>query len=238
MFESTNNCPIYVPIESLEAYKTAQYWSDYATRIRANPSSSVPVPEAVDLGLPSGLKWASFNLGASKPEECGEYYAWGDVEPKSYYDWSTYKWCMGSNTTMTKYCQNAEYGYEGFTDDKTVLDPVDDAAHVNLGGKWRMPTDADITELLSICIWEQTSMNGINGRKATGPNGNSIFFPLAGGRSESHLYDVGTYSYYLSSSPHPDLPSYAWGIYLSNSDVLTIPSVIRCGGNSIRPVCD
>ncbi len=94
MFSNTNMCPIYVPAGSIDAYKSARYWSEYADRIQAIPSSSysVPVPEAVDLGLPSGLKWASFNLGATKPEEYGDYYAWGETEPKELYDWSTYNW--------------------------------------------------------------------------------------------------------------------------------------------------
>ncbi|MBO5975390.1 MAG: hypothetical protein J6P95_06730, partial [Paludibacteraceae bacterium] len=94
----------------------------------------------IDLGLPSGLKWATCNVGADSPEEYGDYFAWGETTSKTTYDWSTYKWCNGSYYTMTKYCDNSYYG---IVDDKTVLDPEDDAAFVNMGGSWRMPTKAE-----------------------------------------------------------------------------------------------
>ena len=87
--------------------------------------------EYVDLGLPSGTKWATCNVGASSPEDYGEYYAWGETETKSTYDWRTYKWCKGSNDTMTKYCTSSS---SGTVDNKTVLDPEDDVAHVKWGG--------------------------------------------------------------------------------------------------------
>ena len=87
--------------------------------------------EWVDLGLPSGTLWATCNVGANAPEEYGDYFAWGETAPKDYYDWSTYKWCKGSYNTMTKYCTNSSYGYNGFTDGKTELDPEDDAAWFN-----------------------------------------------------------------------------------------------------------
>ena len=93
--------------------------------------------EYVDLGLPSGLKWATCNVGASSPEVYGGYYAWGETEEKSSYSWSTYKWCNGSYDTMTKYCTSSSYGT---VDNKTTLDPQDDVAHVKWGGRWRMPT--------------------------------------------------------------------------------------------------
>ena len=213
----------------------------------------VLVPEAVDLGLPSGLKWASFNLGASKPEEYGDYYAWGETEPyysnqdpltwkagkSAGYDWPSYKWCKGSNTTMIKYCPHSYYGYNDFTDTKTVLDFWDDAAHVNLGGKWRMPTDTEWTELRDRCAWEATYMNGIYGRKVTGPNGNSIFLPAAGSRNNTSLGYVGSYGYYWSSSLHPDELDRAWDIffffaYVSKHD----RGNPRCFGLSIRPVTE
>lgn len=87
--------------------------------------------EAIDLGLPSGLKWASCNVGASSPEEYGGYFAWGEIEEKSDYSWDTYKWCKGSSESMTKYCTNSNYGT---VDNKTILDPEDDVAHVKWGG--------------------------------------------------------------------------------------------------------
>ena len=154
--------------------------------------------EWVDLGLPSGTLWATCNVGANAPEEYGDYFAWGETAPKDYYDWSTYKWCNGSYNTMTKYCTNSSYGYNGFTDGKTELDPEDDAAWFNWGSSWRMPTEEQLNELINICTWTWTTRNGVNGRLVTGPNGNTIFLPAAGGRWDESLYYVGSYGYYWS----------------------------------------
>lgn len=209
---------------------------------------AVTTPEAIDLGL--SVKWASFNLGATSPEEFGDYFAWGETEPyyisqdpliwkdgkEAGYDWSSYRWCMGSYTTMTKYCQNADYGYNGFIDDKTVLDPVNDAAHVNLGGNWRMPTYAELTELRNNCTWTWTTQNGVNGDLVTGPNGNSIFLPAAGGRGLTGLV-TGSYGYYWSSSITTGNPPDAWVVFFGSGDVGR-DSNGRCGGRSVRPVCD
>ena len=252
MFSGTNDCPIYVPAESVNVYKTAEYWSDYADRIQAIPSSPIPVPEAIDLGLPSGLKWAAFNLGASKPEEYGDYYAWGETEPYyssqnpltwkegkgEGYDWSSYKWCMGFDTTITKYCSSSSYGYNGFTDTKTVLGLEDDAAHANLGGKWRMPTKEEQDELLEKCSWEWTQVNGINGRKVTGPNGNSIFLPATGNWLYTGLDGAGSWGYYWSSSLNTDGPYDAFYLYFFSAGDVGWSEYNRYGGLSVRPVCE
>ena len=253
MFSETNNAPIFVPTGSVEAYKSARYWNEYADRIQAIPSA--PVPEAVDLGLPSGLKWASFNLGATKPEEYGDYYAWGETEPyyepgyaqsnspiwkegkEAGYDWPSYKWCMGRIDTVTKYCKNYEYGYNHFEDGKTILDPEDDAALMNLGGSWRMPTDVEWAELRGKCTWEWTSVNAINGRKVTGPNGNSIFLPAAGHRDIMSLSEVGSDGHYWSSSLHHRYSNYAWFIDFWSGDVISNYSY-RFDGLSVRPVTE
>ena len=113
--------------------------------------------EYVDLGLPSGLKWATCNVGASSPEDYGDYYAWGETETKSTYNWSTYKWCNGSSSTLTKYCTDSS---RGTVDDKTTLDLEDDVAHVKWGGDWRMPTRQNYSELIYNCIWEWTTQGG------------------------------------------------------------------------------
>ena len=152
---------------------------------------------AIDLGLPSGRKWATCNVGASSPEEYGSYYAWGETEKKSNYDWSTYKWCNGSENTMTKYCIHSYYGT---VDNKTVLDPEDDVAYVKWGGDWRMPTTDEQRELLNNCDWEWTTLNGVKGYKVTGPNGNSIFLPAAGFRSGTDVLRRDDYGDYWSSS--------------------------------------
>lgn len=126
----------------------------------------------VDLGLPSGLLWATCNVGASSPEEYGNYYAWGETKPKSAYTWDTYKYGTSSNDSdITKYNP---------TDEKTVLEPEDDAAHANMGGEWRMPTYAELSHLTANTTSTWETLNGVNGRRFTGPNGNSIFIPAAG----------------------------------------------------------
>ena len=191
-------------------------------------------PEYVDLGLPSGTKWATFNVGATKPEEYGDYFAWGETEPKSNYDWSTYKWCNGSETTQTKYNTSSSYGT---VDNKTVLDPEDDAAHVNWGGSWRMPTYAEWTELRTNCTWTWTSQNGVNGRLVTGPNGKSIFLPATGYRYDTDLNSAGSYGNYWSSSLYTDAPDKAYSA-LFNSDAVGWGDRYRLYGFSVRPVTE
>ena len=109
--------------------------------------------EWVDLGLPSGTLWATCNVGANAPEEFGDYFAWGETAPKDYYDWDNYKWCNGNDSTLTKYCNDSTYGYNGFVDNKVELDPEDDAAYVNWGPSWRMPTLNQTQELWQDCTW-------------------------------------------------------------------------------------
>ena len=188
----------------------------------------------VDLGLPSGLKWAACNVGATKPEEYGGFYAWGETEEKSNYSWETYKWCNGSDDTMTKYCTDSSYGT---VDNKTVLDPKDDVAHVKWGGTWRMPTEAEQDELLTECNWEWTTLNRVNGYKVTGPNGNSIFLPAAGCRRGTEVYGRGSLGYYWLGSLDS---SYSYHPYylLFNSGSQHWFDGTRCYGLSVRPVCE
>ena len=198
--------------------------------------------QAVDLGLPSGLKWASCNVGATTPEEYGSYYAWGEVLPKEDYSWATYKYANGAKGKLTKYCSEARYGNNGFTDNKTVLEPEDDAAHVNWGGAWRMPTDAEWTELCEQCTWMWTTQNGVKGYKASSKtNGNVVFFPAAGYRG-SNLWDVGSHGYYQSSSLVTHLPYDSWFLFFDHySSVYVIVSYgngfERYWGFTVRPVC-
>ncbi len=188
--------------------------------------------EYVDLGLPSGIKWAAYNVGATKPEEYGGYYAWGETEEKSNYSWSTYKWCKGSSDTMTKYCTNSSYGT---VDNKTVLDPEDDVVHVKWGGDWRMPTKAEQDELRNNCTWTWTTQNGVNGYSVTGPNGNSIFLPATGYRLGADVNDRGNYGYYWSSSLGSSSSGNAYNLDFSGSNYVWNYSS-RCYGQSVRPV--
>lgn len=188
--------------------------------------------EYVDLGL--SVKWATCNVGATKPEEYGDYFAWGETQPKRNYDWSTYKWCNGSYDTQTKYNTNSSYGT---VDNKTQLELSDDAARANWGGSWRMPTGAELTELRENCTWTWTTQNGVNGYKVTSKkNGNSIFLPAAGCRYDSSLDYAGSRGYYWSSSLCTDYPLNAWSVYF-NSDNVYGDSYSRRYGFSVRPVC-
>ena len=188
--------------------------------------------EWVDLGL--SVKWATINVGATKPEEYGDYFAWGETAPKEMYDWSTYIWCNGSETTLTKYCTNDTLGT---VDNKTQLELSDDAARVNWGGSWRMPTDAELTELRENCTWTWTTQNGVNGNKVTGTNGNSIFLPAVGYRTVSSLYYAGIGGCYWSSSLFTYEPYYAYFLEFYSSDV-DYDIDYRFHGRSVRPVCE
>lgn len=184
------------------------------------------VHEYVDLGLPSGLLWATCNVGASSPEDYGDYFAWGETSTKSKYNWSTYFDTNDGGNTFNKYNNNGG---------KTVLNPADDAAHVNWGGSWRMPTKEEQDELRNKCTWEWTTQNGVKGRKVTGPNGNSLFLPAAGGRSNSGLYSAGSDGYYWSSSLYTGYSDYAYYLVFG-SDFVDWYYDGRYFGQSVRPV--
>ena len=187
----------------------------------------------VDLGL--SVVWATMNVGASSPEEHGGYYAWGETEPKEVYDWSTYKWCNGSSTSLTKYNTNSN---NGTVDNKTQLELTDDAAYINWGGNWRMPTDAEMTELREQCTWTWTTQNGENGYKVTSKsNANSIFLPAAGYRGGNSFINVGNSGFYWSSSLRTDSPYGAWYVSVSYLGNVRRGNDYRYSGHSVRPVC-
>ena len=194
--------------------------------------------EAVDLGL--SVLWATCNVGASTPEDYGDYFAWGETIPKENYDWTTYKYCKGIVKTMTKYCNDSSHGYNGFTDNKIVLDPEDDAATVNWGGAWRMPTDAEFTELQEQCTWTWTTQNGVIGYKVVGKNGNSIFLPAAGFMDGAELETETLSGSYWSSSLAVSLympePEIAIRIYFVLNSVYN-GYCTRYYGLPVRPVC-
>ena len=201
----------------------------YTATFVAVPNGTENGHEWVDLGLPSGLKWATMNVGANAPEEYGDYFAWGETETKTDYSWDTYKFTTDGGSTFTKY---------NGTDGKTTLDPENDAAAVNWGGAWRMPTDAEWTELRDNCDWTWTDNyngTGVAGCTVTGKNGNSIFLPAAGFRYCGNLNYAGSYGFYWSSSLITDDPSYAWDVYFLSVGVGR-GSDGRCLGQSVRPV--
>ena len=190
----------------------------------------------VDLGLPSGLLWATRNVGASSPEDYGYYFAWGETQPKSYYDWSTYQYCNGSDYTLTKYCNKSNFGYFGFTDNLTTLLPEDDAATANWGSGWRMPTDEEWQELLNYTTVSWTQQNGVNGRLFTASNGNSLFLPATGGRWYDGLGDAGSGGNYWSSSLYTPNPLNACCIYFDSIGTYVYDFDYRCIGRSVRAV--
>ena len=156
--------------------------------------------EYVDLGL--SVKWASCNVGATAPEEYGDYFAWGETYQKRYYYWDNYKYCNGTNESLTKYCTKTSCGEFAFVDNKTTLDLTDDAARVNWGGTWRMPTAEESEELMNEenCTWIWTTKNGVNGLKITSrKNGNFIFLPAAGHCYLENLGNVGIECEYLTT---------------------------------------
>ena len=180
------------------------------------------------------VKWATMNVGASSPEDYGDYFAWGETATKTTYDWSTYKHCNGTVTTLTKYNRSSSYGT---VDNKTQLDLSDDAARANWGGSWRMPTDVELTELLEQCTWTWTTQNGVNGYKVTSKsNGNSIFLPAAGHRDDASLKYAGSIGYYWSSSLDMAGSGHAWYVYFNSGDVFRSCNR-RCYGQPVRPVC-
>ena len=194
------------------------------------PSMETDDHEWVDLGLPSGTLWATCNVGANTPEEFGDYFAWGETTPRDFYDWSA-----GSSTTMTKYCTSSSYGYEGFTDGKTELDLEDDAAYVNWGKKWRMPTYEQHTELYTQCTWTWTTQNGVKGYLVTGPNGNTMFVPAAGYHSERAHYSAGTEGRYWLSTLYSDRADHSYCLYF-NSGSVSWDDSRRYRGFSVRAV--
>ena len=197
--------------------------------------------EYVDLGLPSGLKWATCNIGATQPEYFGDYFAWGEVETKEYYDWNTYKYCDNVDTTFTKYCYDATHGVDGFVDNKLQLDPEDDAARVHWGGNWRMPTSKETKELYDCCKWTWTTENGVPGHKVTGINGNSIFLPAAGAMGGDLLQGSGSTGDYwaseLANNPNYNDPTQAHNIRFTKYNVDPDTYLTRRFGFPIRAVC-
>ena len=190
------------------------------------PSGGCPVAEAVDLGLPSGTRWASWNVGASKPEEFGGYYAWGETEEKDYYDWSNYTHCDGSLTT----CHH-------FNDD--IAGSEYDVAHVKWGGSWTLPTQKQIGELVRYCSREWSSQNGVNGILFTGPNGATVFFPAAGFCWLGSLYTGSReYNYYWSSSPdYRNTWGGAYGLFFNSNYCYGSNRYGFDYGFPVRPVC-
>jgi hypothetical protein len=190
----------------------------------------------VDLGLPSGTLWANCNIGANAPEEYGDYFAWGETKPKSTFNWANYKWCDSEKAKLelTKYCNNERYGT---VDNKTELDPEDDAAIVNWGGNWSMPSLEQMKELFNseYTTQEWVTQNGVYGNLITSKiNGNSIFLPAAGRIYESSLDYEDTNGYYWTSIVNDSYNAYFLKFFSVEASMSY--SGRRSDGRSVRPV--
>ena len=171
--------------------------------------------DAIDLGLPSRLKWASCNIGASSPEECGDYFAWGEIDPKSNYS--------EFNSITHKKRMKSIIGDGNY-----------DVATAKLGKSWYTPSSADFEELINNCTWEWTTVNDVNGYKVTGPNGNSIFLPATGYRDVTSYSNDGKSGEYWSSTPHKDT-QYSYYFCYTADGYYTFWNC-RYVGRCVRPV--
>ncbi len=196
--------------------------------------------EYVDLGLPSGTLWATTNVGAASPADCGDYFAWGETAPKENYSWSTYKWSDATGDTFSKYNSDASWGT---VDNKDTLEPADDAATANWGDEWRTPTSGELRELMvaQYCTWTWTTKTNSKGETINGYevksniNGNSIFLPVTGYYYESTSYMTGSYGYYLSSSIHYSSQYCSYSASF-NSNMQETDDQNRSLGMPVRPV--
>lgn len=193
--------------------------------------------EWMDLGLPSGTLWATMNLGASSPEKYGDYYAWGEVATKSYFTFASYTLSKDPDG-YTRYVPKAKagvFGYDGFYDTLTSLAEDDDAARAVWGEGWEMPTYEQMQELLTCCTWVWTQLNGINGYRVYGPNGQSIFLPASGSRSVSHKVGVGKCTFLWLRDLYTPNPSMGCCLYL-NERMYYLSTSLRYLGQVVRPV--
>ena len=223
----------YIHLFQTEAEFTSAFTNDYHEPwvSYTNETSSItfnkqvtpgPTYESVDLGLTSGTLWASCNVGASSPEEYGNYYAWGELSGKSDYSWSTYR--FGTSENLTKYD----------ADGKTELELEDDVAHAVMGGSWHMPTEAQLKELTAntTSAWDSAR----SGRTFTSKtNGNSIFIPAAGFYDGTSSYGVGSGCGLWSIGLYPSSHDYAVYLYFDSGGI-GMGSYDRCYGFSVRGV--
>lgn len=198
-------------------------------------TSAHSVPQMIDLGL--SVKWASFNLGADNPEDVGYYIAWGETESKQVYDSYSYKFITGTNYNMVdKYCNNTAWGIPDY---KMILETEDDAATAIWGNGWRIPSRAEMDELLEKCTWTWTTVNGMSGYKVTsnveGYIGNYIFLPAAGVCYEDVQTGVEMFGHYWTSSMSEASYTAAWDLYFNYKKPEYL-SGLRYNGYSIRPV--
>lgn len=180
--------------------------------------------------MPSGIKWASCNIGATKPEEYGDYYAWGEIEEKKSFLPETYLYY--------KYVSEDTDDNQNWINIGSEISGTEyDVAHVKWGGDWRMPTKAEMEELLENCTWTWTTYNGVNGQKVTGPNGNCIFLPAVGYRLSANHYGLGGGGNYWTSTLIESYDSDAYHLYFDSNGAIKSQDY-RFRGHAVRPVTD
>ena len=199
--------------------------------------NEVNTHEYVDLGLPSGILWATCNVGASSPEDYGDYFAWGETMPKELYDWKSYRYGNFRNDgyELNKYCTDSCYGLESFVDGLAILEPADDAAKANWGAEWRIPTIEEWEELFLNTTGAWTTQNGVKGWSITASNGASLFLPAAGyWWGDAFNAELGLY---WSSSLNKEFPYRSWGFHFNVDSSHLCGSSDRNRGQSVRAVC-
>lgn len=213
----------------VRAYATNSAGTGYGEEKTFKTVGCINGHEYVDLGLPSGLKWATCNVGADTPEDYGDYFAWGETSSKAEY---TYE------NSITYGLTRSELQSQGYIDGSGNLTPLHDAATANWGGSWRMPTKEEMQELVDHCEWEWTEVNGVNGSRVIGPNGSYIFLPAAGRRHGTSLDYGGGYGYYWSSTPFDDYDDYyAYRLYFYNG-YENVNDYSRYLGLTVRPITE
>ena len=228
--------PLKERVSEIESSVSELQFNVY-TKEEIDEMLSISKYEFVDLGLPSGLKWATCNVGATKPEEFGLYFAWGETQgyadtTEKQFNWSDYKLCGGSDKTLTKYNKYSSYGT---VDTLTTLEQVDDAAYTS-DKTCRMPTKVDFEELTANTTSTWETLNGVNGRRFTSKtNGNSIFVPAAGYCDDGSVYDVGSSGYLWSSSLNESNSWDAQGLLFYSDDVY-VSYGSRYDGLAVRAV--
>lgn len=191
------------------------------------PAATTAAPgQAIDLGL--SVKWADRNVGAASERDSGGYYAWGVCNEQSTYGWNDYKWCVdGDHTRPVRYTADAQQ-----------LEDSDDVARAIWGGVWRMPTSAEIRELLDRCTWTWDESRILPGWKVKGPSGASIYLPAAGARGNGSLGTAMAYGYYWSSTATAGQNDSADCIAFRVGARLDAVWFGRNVGRSVRPVCN
>lgn len=208
----------------------------YVTNPDTIPSvPDIPVEkkyEWVDLGV--SVMWATCNVGAEKPEDYGDYFSWAETVPKAQYSWETYKYGTAYDKLL-KYCKN--YGLDDFTDNKVRLELADDAANINWGEDWHIPTNYQMEELILSCNWEWTSINGVYGYKVSSKrNDNSIFLPASGYYHEGSVWGKGAIGSYWTNDLNPGSSHMALYLKFNANESTGSELKHRYYGYTVRPV--